>query len=406
MRRKLDIVAVFVDHILTLRMHFIATCVAIRRMLLLYWRLIIARCVQVGKCRSVLGMLNRKRQGSRVGIDISSTTIKLLELSESDSGYRVEAYSVASLPQGAVFEKNINNVGEVATAIQSVMHQSRSRATEVVAAVSGSSVINKTIAMPAGLTDEEMETQIALEADQYIPYPLEEVALDFEVQGPTPGRDDQVDVLLAACRRETIDLRVEALELAGLTPKVIDVEAYSMERAYELIRPVAGVDPAATVAVVDIGATMTTLSVINQGANAYTREQNFGGKQLTDEIMRRYGLPLREAGLAKKQGGLPDGYEEEVLTPFKEAVIQQVGRSLQFFYSSSSFNAVDHIFLAGGVAATDGLVSLVGSRLATPTTIANPFHNMSISPRVTAVALSGDAPAMMVAAGLALRAMG
>ncbi|MGB1351233.1 MAG: type IV pilus assembly protein PilM [Gammaproteobacteria bacterium] len=353
----------------------------------------------------MFGASRKNRQGSRVGIDISSTTVKLLELSESNGGYRVEAYSVASLPQGAVFEKNINNVGEVATAIQSVMHQSRSRATEVVAAVSGSSVINKVIAMPAGLTDEELETQIALEADQYIPYPLEEVALDFEIQGPTPGRDDQVDVLLAACRRETIDSRVEALELAGLTPKVIDVEAYSMERAYELIRPIAGVDPAATVAVVDIGATMTTLSVLNQGANTYTREQTFGGKQLTDEIMRRYGLPLREAGLAKKQGGLPDGYEEEVLTPFKEAVVQQVGRSLQFFYSSSSFNSVDHIFLAGGVAATDGLVSLVENRLATPTTIGNPFANMSISPRVNAVALSGDAPAMMVAAGLALRAM-
>ena len=358
------------------------------------------------KIASVFGVLKKSRQGSRVGIDISSTTIKLLELSEANGGYRVEAYSVASLPQGAVFEKNINNVGEVSTAIQSVMHQSRTRATEVITAVSGSSVINKIIAMPAGLTDEEMETQIALEADQYIPYPLEEVALDFEVQGPTAGRDDQVDVLLAACRRETIDLRVEALELAGLTPKVVDVEAYAMERAYELIRPNAGVDPAATVAVVDIGATMTTLSVLHQGANAYTREQIFGGKQLTDEIMRRYGLPLREAGLAKKQGGLPDDYEEEVLTPFIEAVVQQVGRSLQFFYSSTSFNSVDHIFLAGGVAATDGLVSIVENRLATPTSIANPFTNMSISPRVNAVALSGDAPAMMVAAGLALRALG
>ena len=225
-------------------------------------------------------------------------------------GYRVEAYSVASLPQGAVFDKNINNVGEVATAIQSVMHQSRSRATEVVAAVSGSSVINKIIAMPAGLTDEELETQIALEADQYIPYPLEEVALDFEVQGPTPGRDDQVDVLLAACRREAIDSRVEALELAGLTPKVVDVEAYSMERAYELIRPVAGVDPAATVAVVDIGATMTTLSVLNQGANAYTREQTFGDKQQAT-IKSGTEIPYQE--------GAASG---ATTTQFKEAVLK------------------------------------------------------------------------------------
>ena len=354
---------------------------------------------------SILDRIIKGKKATRVGIDISSTTVKLLELSESNGGFRVESYSVSSLPHGAVYEKNINNIGEVATAIQSVVHQSRTRATEVIAAVSGSSVINKIIAMPAGLTDDEMETQIALEADQYIPYPLEEVALDFEVQGPTPGREDQVDVLLAACRRETIDSRVEVLELAGLTPKVVDVEAYAMERAYELVRPLAGVDPAATVALVDVGATMTTLSVLNQGANVYTREQAFGGKQLTDEIMRRYGLPLREAGLAKKQGGLPDGYEEDVLTPFKEAVVQQVGRSLQFFYSSSTFNAVDHIFLAGGVAVTDGLAALVENRLATPTTIANPFTNMSISPRVNAVALSGDSPAMMVAAGLALRGL-
>lgn len=369
----------------------------------------VASCLDKMGCAgwsmSILDRIVNGKKTVRVGIDISSTTVKLLELSESNGGFRVEAYSVSSLPHGAVFEKNINNVGEVATAIQSVIHQSRTRATEVITAVSGSSVINKVIAMPAGLTDDEMETQIALEADQYIPYPLEEVAIDFEVQGPTPGREDQVDVLLAACRRETIDSRVEALEIAGLTPKVVDVEAYAMERAYEVVRPLAGVDPAATVAVVDIGATMTTLSVLNQGANVYTREQSFGGKQLTDEIMRRYGLPLREAGLAKKQGGLPDGYEQDVLTPFKEAVVQQIGRSLQFFYSSSSFNAVDHIFLAGGVAVIDGLAALVESRLATPTTIANPFANMSISPRVNAVALSGDASAMMVTAGLALRGL-
>ncbi len=175
---------------------------------------------------SILDRIVKGKKAVRVGIDISSTTVKLLELSEFNGGFRVESYSVSSLPHGAVFEKNINNVGEVATAIQSVIHQSRTRATEVITAVSGASVINKVIAMPAGLTDDEMETQIALEADQYIPYPLEEVALDFEVQGPTPGREDQVDVLLAACRRETIDSRVEALEIAGegevvSQPKVI-----------------------------------------------------------------------------------------------------------------------------------------------------------------------------------------
>jgi type IV pilus assembly protein PilM len=212
--------------------------------------------------------------------------------------------------------------------------------------------------------------------------------------------------LLAACRRETIDARVEALELADLMPKVIDVEAYAMERAFELIKVQWQIEDSATVAVVDIGATMTTLSVLHKGETVYTREQLFGGKQLTDEIMRRYGLPLEEAGLAKKQGGLPDDYEVDVLEPFREAVVQQVGRSLQFFFSSSDFNSVDCVILAGGVSAMDGLEPLVASRLGCRTIVANPFADMSISPRVNAVALNSDAPAMMIACGLALRSFG
>jgi type IV pilus assembly protein PilM len=273
----------------------------------------------------------------------------------------------------------------------------------VAAAVAGSSVITKIIDMPDGLADDDMETQLTLEADQYIPYPLEEVAIDFEVQGPSPERENQVEVLLAACRRETIDSRVDAIEGAELTAKIMDVEAYAMERAYSLVKHQLDLDEDSTVAVVDIGATMTTLSVLNNGQTIYTREQLFGGKQLTDEIMRRYGLPLEEAGLAKKQGGLPDDYEPEVLEPFKDAVVQQVARSLQFFFSSSQYNDVDYIILAGGVSSMEGLAELVQDKLGTPATVANPFAEMTISSRVNAVALSSDAPAMMIACGLAMR---
>jgi type IV pilus assembly protein PilM len=176
-----------------------------------------------------------------------------------------------------------------------------------------------------------------------------------------------------------------------------------MERAFSQMQAQLDLDEDSTVAIIDIGATMTTLSVLNNGQTIYTREQLFGGKQLTDEIMRRYGLPLEEAGLAKKQGGLPDDYEPEVLEPFKDAVVQQVARSLQFFFSSSQYNDVDHIILAGGVSSMEGLEELVQERLGTPTSVANPFAQMAISSRVNAVALSSDAPAMMIACGLALR---
>jgi len=351
----------------------------------------------------LLGILGKKRSVPVLGLDISSTTVKLLELSQSGGRYRVESYAVTSLPVDAVIEKNVNDIEGLTNAIRTVVAQSRTKLKTAAAAVAGSSVITKVIDMPAGLSDDDLETQLTLEADQYIPYPLDEVAIDFEIQGPSPERPNQVEVLIAACRRETIDARLDAIEGADLSARIMDVEAYAMERAYGLIRHQLDLEMDSMVAVVDIGATMTTLSVLNNGQTIYTREQLFGGKQLTDEIMRRYGLPLEEAGLAKKQGGLPDDYEPEVLIPFKEAVVQQVARSLQFFFSSSQFNDVDYIILAGGVSSMEGLVDLVQDRLGTPTAVANPFAEMTISSRVNAVALSSDAPAMMIACGLALR---
>lgn len=351
----------------------------------------------------MLGLFGKGKSTQVLGLDISSTTVKLLELSQTGGRYRVESYAVSSLPQDAVIEKSVNDVDGVTNAIRTVLAQSRTKVKSVSAAVAGSSVITKLIDMPKGLSEDELETQLTLEADQYIPYPLDEVAIDFEIQGESPESDKQVEVLLAACRRETIESRVEAIENADLVPKIMDVEAYAMERAFSQIRPQLDLDEDSTVAIVDIGATMTTLSVLHNGQTVYTREQLFGGKQLTDEIMRRYGLPLEEAGLAKKQGGLPDDYEPEVLEPFKDAVVQQVARSLQFFFSSSQYNDVDHIVLAGGVSSMEGLEDLVQERLGTTTTVANPFAQMAISPRVNAVALSSDAPAMMIACGLALR---
>ncbi|QHJ89204.1 pilus assembly protein PilM [Aequoribacter fuscus] len=351
----------------------------------------------------MLYLFGKKPKITVLGLDISSTTVKLLELSRSGERYRVESYGVASLPVDAVIEKNVNDVAGVAKAITQVVNQSKTKVKFVSAAVAGSSVITKLVDMPEGLNDDAMEAQLAVEADQYIPYPLEEVAIDFEVQGPSLDTENYDSVLIAACRRETIEARVEAIEEAGLEAKIIDVEAYAMERAFTLIEHQLDLEPDNTVAVVDIGATMTTLSVLHQGQTIYTREQLFGGKQLTDEIMRRYGLPLEEAGLAKKQGGLPDDYEPEVLEPFKDAVVQQVARSLQFFFSSSQYNDVDYIILAGGVASMQGLDTLVQDKLGTPATVANPFAEMSISSKVDAVALAGDAPAMMIACGLAMR---
>jgi type IV pilus assembly protein PilM len=339
-----------------------------------------------------------------LGLDISTTAVKLLELSKSGNRYRVESYAVEPLPPNSVIEKNISDVDAVGEAIKRAVKRSGTKLKDAAAAVAGSSVITKVISMPAALSDDDMEGQIQLEADQYIPYPLEEVSLDFEVIGPTENDPDRVDVLLAASRSENVDVRVDAIELAGLHAKVIDVEAYAMENAFTMLKehmPDNGLDK--TIAVVDIGATMTTLNVLHDLKTIYTREQVFGGKQLTEEIQRRYGLSYEEAGMAKRQGGLPDNYGPEVLDPFKEAMAQQVSRSLQFFFSSSQYNSVDHIVLAGGSSSIVGIDDLIEQNQGVSTTIANPFSNMIISPKIKAQVLSNDAPALMIACGLALR---
>jgi len=345
-----------------------------------------------------------KKSSAVLGLDISSSSIKLLELSKQGDRFRVESYAVEPLPANAVVEKNITDVEAVGDAIKRVVSKSRSGVKQVAVAVSGSAVITKVIQMDGGINEFEMEDQIALEADQYIPYPLDEVAIDFEVQGPSEANLDKVDVLIAACRKENVDVRQDALDIAGLTTKVVDVEAYALERAYQLIESQLnshGDD--LVVAIMDVGATMATLSVIAEGKTVYTREQVFGGKQLTEEIQRRYGLSLEEAGLAKKQGGLPDDYEAEVLNPFREAVVQQVARAMQFFFGASQYNSVDYVVLAGGTSAIPGLVDMVEEKTGTPTLVANPFADMAVSSRVNASALSNDAPSLMIACGLAMR---
>jgi len=349
-----------------------------------------------------------RRKPPVVGLDISSSVVKLIELSQQGgrggSKYRVESYAVETLPPNAVVENNIADVEAVGQAMKKAVKKSGTKAKEGAIAVSGSSVITKTIAMAASLSDKEIEAQIEMEADQYVPYPLEEVNLDFEVLGPNDKNPEMLDVLLAACRAENVDDRVAALGIGGLDCRVIDVEAYALERACQELAsqwPNGGED--LTVALADIGASTTTLNVLHNNRTIYTREQNFGGKQLTEEIQRRYGLSLEEAGMAKRNGGLPDSYGPEVLDPFKEAVAQQVNRAIQFFLGATPYNNVDLVVLAGGTSSIPGLDELIHERLGVDTLLANPFTNMALGSRVNAQALSNDAPAMMIACGLALR---
>ncbi|MEY1662969.1 pilus assembly protein PilM [Isoalcanivorax beigongshangi] len=348
--------------------------------------------------------LLRKKAHRVLGVDISTTAVKLLELSKNGDRYRVDSYGVEPLPAHAVVEKTVHDEVAVGETLSRLVSRAKPSTKLSAVAVPASAVTAKVLEMDASLSEGEMEDQIRLEADQYIPFPLDEVRLDFSVLGPLENNPARVEVLLVASRTENVQRRVDCIEIGTLKAGGVDVEAYAIERVFQLLLPqLPHAAELETVAIIDIGATMTTLSVLHRGRTVYTREQVFGGKQLTEDIQRRYGLSVEEAGLAKKTGELPDDYGPEVLQPFMDAVVQQVNRSLQFFYGSTQFNHVDYILLAGGTASIAGLAERVQERVGTSCSVANPFAGMTLSNKVSAASIANDAPALLIACGLALR---
>lgn len=346
--------------------------------------------------------LYRKTNKGVVGVDISSTSVKVLELSAKNDRYCVESYGLIPLQESSVVEKNILNPEAVADALTRAINLANPQATQAAIAVPTSMVVHKLIEMDADMTDDEREVQIRMDAERFIPFPLDEVSLDFEVTPERPANPNRVNVLIAATRTENVDTRVEVLELAGLTPKVADVESYAMERAFQVFADTLPMG-VSTVGILDIGHTMTTLSVMQNGKIIYTREQVFGGKQLTQDVQKRYGMSYEEAGRAKKDGSLPEDFTAEVFEPYLEALVQQAARSLQFFFSSSQYNEIDHILLAGGNANIPGLARLLQQKLGYRVTVANPFLQMDFSPQVDVRKIENDAASLMVACGLALR---
>lgn len=354
--------------------------------------------------RGLAELLFTRKQPPLVGVDISSSAVKVLELGKDGAHYRVERYAVEPLPQNAVVEHAITEVEKVAEAVERAVKRSGTRLRHAAVAVPAANVITKIIKMPANLSDQERQAQIEMEADHYIPYPLDEVNLDYQVLESQDPNAADVDVIMAACRKEVVDDYLAVIQGHGLTPGVVDIETYAMEHSYTLIAhhlPGGGTEK--TVAILDVGAMTTTINVMHNNRSVYTRHHAFGGRQLTEEIQRRYGLSYEEAGLAKKQGGLPDNYQTDVLRPFMEAMCQEILRALQFFYSSSPFNSVDQLLLAGGCAQIPGVDELVAARIGVPVMVANPFAGMSVSSRIKPQLLSNDAPSLMIACGLALR---
>jgi type IV pilus assembly protein PilM len=340
-----------------------------------------------------------------IGLDISSFAVKMVELADNGNGsYRIEHYAIEPLPKDAVVDGNIANLEATSETIERCWGRMNTSTKYVALALPTAAVITKKIILPANLTEQEMEVQVETEANQYIPFALDEVNLDFQVIGPAPSGGEEVDVLIAASRKEKVEDRVAAAEAASLKPLVMDVESYAAQAAFELVeKQLPGGGKEQIIGVVDVGSNVMNVTIMKNDQPVYQREQAFGGSQLTHEIMRAYGMSFEEAEAAKRGKTLPENYDAEILKLFLENLALEVSRAMQFFFTSTPFNKIDQIVLTGGCAILPGVMEIVTDRTQVPTLVANPFAAMAPSPKIKAKQLAMDAPSLMVACGLALR---
>ena len=340
-----------------------------------------------------------------IGLDISSSSAKLVELGQDRSGnLTLERCGIEPLERGWISDGNIEKFDEVVEATRRLVGKSGTKAKHVAMALPASMVISKKIILPAGLSEREMEVQVESEANQYIPFSLDEVSLDFCVVGPSTTSAGDVEVVIAASRKEKVEDRQGLAEAAGLVPVVLDVESYASRLAASRVigrLPGGGVDT--LIALFEIGAMTSTMQVLRNDDLIYERDQVFGGEQLTQMLVRQYGFTQDEAETKKRAGELPDDYGTVVLQPYVESLAQELERALKFFFTSTPHNRVDYILLAGGTAGIPGLTEAITRHTSFPCQVVNPFDGMEVGRAVREKKMLREAPSYLTACGLAMR---
>ena len=353
----------------------------------------------------LLDVLLGRKHPPMIGLDISSSSVKLVELGQNASGEMVlERFATESFEKGWITDGQIEKFDEVADAVRRVVARSGTRTRDAVLAMPQSAVITKKIMLPAGLRDEELEIQVEAEANQYIPFSLDEVSLDFCVIGPSPTSVGDVEVLIAASRKDRVQDRQGLAEAAGLRPVILDIESHASRMAMgRLITNLPNAGKDALVALFEIGADTTSLKVLRDDEMLYDRDQAFGGSQLTQLISRQYGFSFEEAEQKKLSNELPEDFETVVLSPFVDSLSQEIGRALQYFFTSTPHHKVHYVMLAGGTATLAGLKERVTELTGFACMVVNPFENMGLGSAVREPKLRREAPAYLTACGLAMR---
>ena len=353
-------------------------------------------------------MLSRWLKSTRsalVGIDIGSTCAQAILLVKKDEHYKIDLVVSVPIDSRLVVDSAIVDVHAVANLIKRIKDKLPKQVVHSVAAVSGFGVISKTIVLNSVQNDEELQAQIELEADSLFPFPLDEVSLDFEVLGTNQFNENKIDVLLTAARTELVTARASALELAGLAPKIMDVESYALGRAYCLVaHQVPDNEANAPIALIDVGANMLTVAIVVAGRTVFVKEQAFGGEQLTQVIKHNNGVSRDEAESIKCS---TDASEKTTVSlhNFYQKMAQKIRRILQIYSSGNNASAISRIIFSGGCALGRDIQNILSNELEVKTVIAQPFKQCIFNDELDREKWAALAPRFMIACGLALRSL-
>jgi type IV pilus assembly protein PilM len=352
----------------------------------------------------VIKNLLMQKSNNVIGLDIGTSTIKLIEIEESKGGYRLKNFGMNSLPKDAIVNGSIVNHDAVVSSIQQIISNLKIKTKDVVASISGHPVIIKKITMPLA-TDEELEESIKFEAEQYIPFDLEEVNIDFQVLNVEEEKADQMNVMLVAAKKVMINDYTKVLTDAGLTPVILDIDVFALENAFEINYPI---EEDQSAALIDVGASTININVIKGGLSAFTRDVFLGGNQITEDIQKQFGISFEEAETLKTSGDVnrDDFGGKEIVKQVCDNIASEIQKSLEF-YSSTTYESVNKIYLSGGCAKIPFMKDIIEEKINVTTEIIDCVRTVKYDENVFDPDYIKDiSPLASVGIGLALRRLG
>jgi type IV pilus assembly protein PilM len=339
-----------------------------------------------------------------IALDIGSTFIKLVQLKGSNKNYQLIKFGMVPLPPEVIVEGAVMDAGRVVEAIKELLASQKVKTKEVVISVSGSSVIIKRVSV-ADMTDEELSESIKWEAEQYIPFSIDDVNVDFQKLGAGAAAG-QADVLLVAVKKDKINDYVNLVKEAGLEPVVMDVDAFALANMYELNYAF----EEGTTALLNIGASVMNINILKDGISIFTRDITVGGNRYTEALQRDFGLTYEDAEKVKR-GEEVEGADKEqiagVMSSVTDDIVAETQRSFEFFRSTTGSDKVSRVLVSGGCARIGNFTTVLSERLEIPVEVVDPFKKIKIDPkRFESTLIAASSPLCAVAVGLAIRRVG